>query len=302
MLVARWFCAAVLLYASVAQAATDLAVTVDDLPTHGPLPPRVSRVDVAAQMIEALKRHVVPGVYGFLNGGQLRDNPDLEPIVGAWTQAGFRLGNHTFSHADLTRLGAAEYIADIERNEAVVARSSPAGARRYFRYPYLHEGDTLDKRRAVRRWLASRGYVIAQVTVYFEDWAWNDAYARCMARADTPTIARMKRMFMESALAHLAWSQELSTRLFKRQIRHILLLHVGAFDALMLDELLRAYRAAGVRLIGLDRAVRDPAYKIDPELVWDGERSFLRQLAQARGIPIPTVPLVHAEALAQLCR
>jgi peptidoglycan-N-acetylglucosamine deacetylase len=295
-------CAVLLLWATVAHAAVDLAVTVDDLPTHGPLPPHVSRFDVAAQMIDALRRHAVPGVYGFLNGGQLRDDPDLESIVDAWTRAGFRIANHTFSHTDLTRQGADEYIADIERNEAALARWAPAGSPRYFRYSYLHEGNTREKRDAVRRWLAARGYTVAQVTVYFEDWAWNDAYARCASRADASGIAEMKRLFMKSAMAQLAWSRELSTRVFKRQIKHILLLHIGAFDALMLDELLRAYRAAGVTLIGLDRAVRDPAYTIDPGLAFEEEKSFLRQVAEARRIPIPGGSSAPSEALARLCR
>ena len=95
-----------------------------------------------------------------------------------WHQAGLGLGNHTFSHPNLNRVTASEYIADIERNEAVLAEVAGPRWERIFRYPYLHEGDTLQKRDAVRRWLTARGYQIAQVTVYFDDWAWNDAPMR----------------------------------------------------------------------------------------------------------------------------
>ena len=68
---------------------------------------------------------------------------------------------------------------------------------RVFRYPYLREGDTLQKRRAVRRWLAAQGYQIARVTVYFDDWAWNDAYARCVGRPDPGTIQWLKQSFLQ---------------------------------------------------------------------------------------------------------
>jgi peptidoglycan/xylan/chitin deacetylase (PgdA/CDA1 family) len=284
-----------------AVAGTELAVTIDDLPATGPLPPGVTRLWIATQMIQALRQHAAPGVVGFANGGQVRDNPELQEILQAWRQAGF-LGNHTLSHADLNNMSADEFVADIERNESLLAPLSPAGAAKYFRYPYLHEGNTPEKRNAVRRWLTSRDYAVAQVTVYFEDWAWNDVYPRCVAQKDEQAIARMKELFLEVAKARLAWSRELSARLFNRQVKHILMLHAGAFDALMLDELLRAYRADGVTLVGLESAVQDPAYATKLDLVGNGDRTFLLQVAEAKGVDVPPVASGPPPELDRMCR
>jgi hypothetical protein len=41
-----------------------------------------------------------------------------------------------------------------------------------------------------------------------------------------------------------------------------------------------AYRAAGTTIIGLEEAVRDRAYARNPDLVWNGERTFLQQLTR----------------------
>jgi peptidoglycan-N-acetylglucosamine deacetylase len=281
--------------------AVEMAITVDDLPTHGPLPPGLTRFGIATQMIDALRKHAVPGVYGFVNGAQLVGAPENAAILRAWADAGLHFGNHTFSHLDLTRSSVAAYVADIQRNERALAEWSSAHGRRYFRYPYLHEGDVPGKRDAVRQWLAAHGYTIAQVTVYFADWAWNDAYVRCLSRDDRVTIAHLKPTFMEAAMAQLNWSQAVSDRLFGRQIKHILLLHVGAFTALMLDDLLSAYRAAGTTLIGLEAAVKDPAYTKNPDLVWNGERTFLQQLLEAGTIEFPPLRS-QVEDLARLCR
>jgi peptidoglycan/xylan/chitin deacetylase (PgdA/CDA1 family) len=280
----------------------EVAVTVDDLPTHGPLPRGTTRLAIARQMIGALRKHSAPGVHGFVNGGQLLNDPRLETILREWGRAGFLFGNHTFSHLDLTRVTAAEYIADIERNEALLARLGPAEPGKYFRYPYLQEGDAHEKRDAIRRWLAAHGYTIAQVTVYFEDWAWNDAYARCMALDDETAIARLKVMFMEAANAALAWASDVSITLVGRPIKHVLLVHVGAFDALMLDEVLQAYRKTGAKLIDLGTALRDPVYQKDPNLVWDGERTFLQQLAAGMRVRIPPRPPSRLQELTRLCR
>jgi peptidoglycan-N-acetylglucosamine deacetylase len=268
----------------------ELAVTVDDLPATGAHPGGTTRLEIARQMIQALTRHGVPGVYGFVNGHNLQDAPQLGSILRAWSEAGLLFGNHTFSHMDLLRVSAVEFIADIERNERVLASLFPPDAAKYFRYPYLSEGDTVEKRDAVRQWLIVNGYTNAPVTVNLRDWEWNAAYVRCAAIGDWRAITRLQNLFIEAAMAQLAWSKEVSARLFKRQVKHILLLHVGAFAALMLDELLGAFRAAGVRLIGLDAAVQDPAYQINPGLVGSEECTFLMGVAEDWSVEVPPFP------------
>ncbi|PYM29931.1 MAG: polysaccharide deacetylase [Candidatus Rokuibacteriota bacterium] len=275
----RWGVAALALFLSTALgsgaiAGTELALTVDDLPTHGALPPGATRLAIADQMIQALKRHAAPGVYGFMNGGQLPNDPELEEILRAWRQAGFVLGNHTYSHLDLT-----------------------------FRYPYLREGNTREKRTAVREWLTARGYTIAQVTVSVEDdWAWNDVYARCASFNDQPAIARLKSLFLERSTSRLAAFEELSRRLFGRSIKHILMVHISAFDALMLDDLLTAYRAAGTRFISLQEATQDPAYRVIRAPFQDGGATFLVQIARDRRVPLPEALTRSREEVTRLCR
>jgi peptidoglycan/xylan/chitin deacetylase (PgdA/CDA1 family) len=287
---------------TVALAGTEMAITIDDLPAHGAAPQGMQRVDIARRIISVLKEHAAPGVYGFANGAQIRDNPGHLEILKHWVQAGFHLGNHTFSHLDIDRVTAAEYIADIERNETFLADVARGDSARVFRYPYLHEGDTLLKKTDVRQWLARRHYRIAHVTVHFDDWAWNDAYARCVGRSDERAIDYLKQSFMKAAMDRFEWARAVSHTLFKRQIRHILLLHMGAFDALMLDELLRAYQNAGMTAITLRTAMEDPAYTLNDAIVSQGEMPFLLRVAQARRAAIPPVPTIPLERLNAVCR
>jgi len=63
----------------------------------------------------------------------------------------------------------------------------------WFRFPCLHEGDTPEKRLAVTRFLADQGYRVAEVTMSFDDWAYNDPYARCLAKNDLAAIEWMKQ-------------------------------------------------------------------------------------------------------------
>lgn len=58
----------------------------------------------------------------------------------------------------------------------------------------------------------------------------------------------------------LRWSDEAASRVWGRRIPHVLLLHVGAFDAVMIEALLDAYEEAGVEWVALDEALEDPVY------------------------------------------
>jgi len=287
---------------SKASGLTEMAITVDDLPTHGAMPKGTSRLEIAQRMVRDLRKHRAGGVYGFVNGKQVQDNPEHLVVLEEWVQAGLPLGNHTFSHMSLDRVTPSEYIADIAENERFLSRFSQATSFKPFRYPYLAEGDSLDKRNAVRAWLAGNGYRVAQVTVNFEDWAWNDPYVRCLERGDVRSIEWLKRSFIEVALIQLRWSVEAAHVLLKRPIKHILGLHIGVFDSIMFDELLTAYEGADVAFIDLEGALRDPIYNENPDVTWERGLSFLDQLARAKRLSLPPAPEVPLRQLDTVCR
>ena len=55
-----------------------MAITVDDLPVHGPLPKGVTRLEVHQKILATLKAHKVPPVYGFANTVHVDQDADLE--------------------------------------------------------------------------------------------------------------------------------------------------------------------------------------------------------------------------------
>ncbi len=283
-------------------AQTEMAITVDDLPTHGAMPRGTSRLEIARDLIRAFKNHRVTAVAGFVNGKQVQENPEHLSVLQEWVRVGFPLANHTFSHLNLDRVTPGEYVGDIAENERFLSRYPRAPSFRAFRYPYLAEGDSLDKRNAVRAWLGATGHRIAQVSVYFDDWAWNDPYVRCVARADLRSIDWLKRSFVEIGLRRLRWSEEVARIIFSRPIKQILLLHMGTFGALMVDDLLTAYGKAGVLLIDLEAAMRDRAYDENPDVAWNGELTFLEQMIRAKRLALLPAPEIPFRQLDRLCR
>jgi hypothetical protein len=72
----------------------------------------------------------------------------------------------------------------------------------------LHEGDTLEKRHAVATFLKAHGYRVAQVTLNFDDYAYNDPYTRCVAKNDAAAIEGLKHSYLSRAAQSIDAGQE----------------------------------------------------------------------------------------------
>ena len=58
-------------------------------------------------------------------------------------------------------------------------------------------------------------------------------------------MAKTKLHFLEQSLNALIISHALAQQLFHRDVKNILLIHIGYIDAVMLDDLLTAYEKHG---------------------------------------------------------
>lgn len=279
--------------------AQEVALTFDDLPAHSALPRGETRVGVATAILAALRDADAPA-FGFVNGVQTEREPSSDAVLTLWRRAGHPLGNHTWSHLRLTADGAAAFEADVLQNETLLRAHMGRRDWRWFRYPYLAEGETPPVRDRARAFLKARGYRIASVTLDFADWAYNEPYARCRDKGDAAAIAALETRYLAAAEESLDRTRALSRRLYGRDIPYVLLMHLGAFDARMAPRLLALYRAKGVRFVSLADAETDPFYRADVEVTPTSEPLTLEAEARRRGVEVPPAPDVAD--LARVCR
>lgn len=278
-----------------------VAFTFDDLPAHGPLPPGMARPAVVTSLLQTLKAEGLPPVYGFVNGFRVAQFPYQIHILERWHAAGEPLGNHTWSHPELDKLSAAAYERDIGRDQALLKRVDPGGDWHWFRYPFLEEGNTVAKREDVRNWLGTHGYRIAEVSMDFQDYLWNEPYARCEARGDQAAVKRLHDSYLETADTYIGVYRELAHRLYGRDIPYVLLMHAGAFDARMLPELIALFRERGFTFITLEQAMADPVYRSDARVAVPGGTTFNELVATERHVEMPDAQEPE-QMLSLLCR
>lgn len=281
--------------------APQIAITFDDLPAHGPLPPHESRLQVARRVIRALHMAHVPPTYGFVNGIRIEQEPDTIGVLGTWRAAGNPLGSHTWSHTNLNQETLQQFESDIEKDEPVLKLQMGDQDWHWFRFPYLAEGNTTEKRLGIRAWLAQHGYKIAAVTMSFNDYEWNEPYARCEAKNNVPGIVWLEHSYLEAADQAIRYDREMSDQLFGKQIPYVLLMHIGAFDARMLPRLLDLYRRRGFSFVPLAQAENDPFYRydVDPRLL-PGPDSLEAAMEQHH-LPLPK-RADYSDKLSKLCR
>lgn len=283
-----------------------LALTFDDLPLNGPLPAGFKKSAFMRDTLAVFKRHRIGPTYGFINAGQLERDPDGALALKLWIAAGHPLANHSYSHMDLSTNSAEDFQRDVLRNEPALLLLTPEkpaakDSWRWFRYPYLHEGDTLEKRHAVRGFLESGGYRIAQTTLDWEDYLWNDAYARCLVNKNTTDVAWLRESYLAAADRFLTVGLENSRRAFGRDISHVLLLHQGAFSATILPDMFALLKKRGFEIVTLEEAQRDPAYESDPDLPLKWGGTLTDQVLEAKKLPYPTVEDKPREQLKKVC-
>jgi peptidoglycan/xylan/chitin deacetylase (PgdA/CDA1 family) len=279
-----------------------VALTFDDLPAAGSLPPGDNRVRILTTLTEELKAHHLKGVYGFVNAVSLPGDQDAQQALRIWLAAGMNIGSHTWDHPSLTDNTAAFFEHDIALNEPLLAQFAGNRDWHWFRFPYLEEGDTLAKRNDVRAWLQSHGYRVAQVTLNFDDDSWNDPYARCMARHDTAAIAWLKQSYLENAAEFLRVGREEELTAFGHEVPNVLLLHGTAFTTLMLPDLLKILHQQGFRFASLPKVESNPIYFQNVNAALKNGGSLPNQYLDSRNLPYPPLTEEPYDKLHNLCR
>jgi len=248
---------------------------------------------LGAQRLIRLTYFVIE-TYGFVNGLFTEQNPSSDEVLKAWRAAGFALGNHTWSHLNLNQHTVEEFEADLLRNEPLLNPLMTGEDWHWLRYPFLAEGDTPEKRSAIRSFLLQHGYRIAAVTMSFGDYRWNEPYARCKQKGDSKAVEQLESTYLQAADQSIDFYRRLSNSLFGRDIPYVLLMHIGALDAEMLPRLLELYRSRGFQFITLDQAERDDFYREDTDLRLPPAPDMLEGLAAERHVPMsprPELPL-----------
>jgi peptidoglycan/xylan/chitin deacetylase (PgdA/CDA1 family) len=274
-----------------AEAGRPLLITVDDLPVAaGNLhTDPAERERITRGLLAVLEKHHVPAV-GLVIWGNVKSEAD-RALLRLWLAAGHELGNHSASHPDLSRTAADAYVADVEAGRAGLAKLLEGEGNRkvrFFRYPFLDEGDTEAKLDAVRSYLAKSGQRSLPVTLDDQDWSFEQPWVEARRKGDAKAMERAGEEYQESLRISIRDQEGRGDRLLERPAPQILLLHANEVGAAQWDRLFTWLEDRGYRFAAADEVLADPAFAEAPRYVgpngfglWD-RLIALRRAADAR--------------------
>jgi peptidoglycan-N-acetylglucosamine deacetylase len=250
-----------------ATAQKQIAITIDD-PTVQPTPQFAWQQRDSA-LLAALAHHQVKAAL-FVCGMRV-SNPEGRTLLAQWDERQHLICNHTYSHFyyHANSQTADRFIDDFRRGDSVV--NLYKNYTKLFRYPYLKEGNTVEKREAMRAALAKHGYQNGGVTVDASDWYIDSEMAKALKNDPHADLTPYKNYYLAHMLGRINYYDSLAQLVFKRNIKHTLLIHHSLLNALFLSDLLAATKSQGWQLIDAKEAFADEVFARQPALVPCGE-------------------------------
>lgn len=234
-----------------------MAITFNELPAARGF----GDVDVKAVnylILQALKKHNVKAA-GFVVGENIGAEFDL---LGEWLNDGHILGNMTYANQDLNDLGIEQFISDIKLGaETIEPMLSGFGQKhRYFRYPYLHYGPSVEAKEEVTRYIDHMKYIVAHASIVPEDYVYNMTLQKLGKVPDSAAFVTLLNEYINHVLDEVEREEALAQELEGRPVKQILLLRANRLNAVYLDDLLTALEDMGYSFITLDEALNDDVY------------------------------------------
>jgi peptidoglycan/xylan/chitin deacetylase (PgdA/CDA1 family) len=267
----------------------EVAITFDDLPAQR----HNGEIEVVTRMtdklVASIKANQVPAI-GFVNEGKLYAQGgklDAARVANLqkWLDAGFELGNHTYSHPYFYDMPLADFEANVTRGEVVTKKLLAAKGMkmRYFRHPFLNTGKDLATKTAFEKFLAEHAYTVAPVTLDNDDYIFAKAYEDALAKGDTATAKRIADAYVPYMEEVFAFYEKLSMDVLGYELPQILLVHAHQLNADRFDDLAAMIKRRGYNFVTLEHALKDKAYRQPDTFTSRKGISWLQRWAITKG-------------------
>jgi peptidoglycan-N-acetylglucosamine deacetylase len=240
-----------------------IAFTIDDLPLNGPSIEIKRLREITDKLLTVTKKNQIPMV-GFVNESLLYAPNETDAriaVLKMWTEAGFELGNHTFSHLGFKDAALTAFEDDFIRGESVTRILMKPNKIRYFRHPFLQMGNTRELEDSFEKFIGERGYRAVPITMDTMDWMFLAAYAKALKEKDQALQKQTSDEYLKFVALKIDSAEKISQDLFGRQIKHILLLHANELNADNFAALIKIFKDKGYQFISVEAALKDEVYR-----------------------------------------
>lgn len=267
----------ILTFFSFTTVAKEIAITFDDSPRSAQ--GYFDGSTRAKKLIKNLQDHDVKQVAFFSVSKQLDEEGNKR--LSAYNDAGHIIANHTHSHPDINKLTLQEYKQDF-----LLADSHLNGYknfRKWFRYPYLREGDTLEKRDGMRELLKKKGYINAYITLNNYDWYIESLFQKAVKEGVVINFEALKHFYIDVMMEGIEYYDQMAITHLGHSPKHVLLLHEMDISALFIGDLVDELRKKGWSIITPEDAYTDQISEYKAEQAMKYNPGRIGEIAKSKG-------------------
>lgn len=258
--------------------AKEIALTFDDAPTPDSV--LMTGAERTQKIIAALQQSKVPDVLVFVKADYI--TPQTAERLKQYTDAGFHLANHSYSHESANKMGVNAYAEDAYK--AHLALKPFKNVMGYHRFPYLHYGKNPSEINQLQELLAELGYKDGYVTIDNFDWYISFLLTKAAEEKRTINYEKARDLYVNTLYDSIEFYDALAKRALKRSPRHVLLLHENDAAAMFVGDLVKHLRSKGWKIISPQRAYQDPIAKNFPQVAFH-KQGRLAAIANSKGVP-----------------
>ncbi len=214
--------------------------------------------------------------------GKRIDSPEGKVLLSNWRDAGHMICNHSYSHSyyHSKKQTLESFENDFLRCDSIISKYK--GFTKLFRFPFLKEGDTPEKRDGFRKFMSELGYKNGYATIDASDWYIDGRIVDTLKTYPDFDLTPFKEYYMAHIYNRAMFYDSLSVKLTGRHIKHTVLLHHNFINAKFLGELISFFKVQGWELVNASDAYSDEVFRLQPDVLPAGE-SLVWEMAKETG-------------------
>lgn len=217
----------------------------------------------------------------FVSGKRI-NSTEGKVLLGKWSDAGHMICNHSYSHS---YFHSNKQTLEIYENDFLMCDSiikTYKGFTKLFRFPFLKEGNTIEKRDGFRKFMSDLGYKHGYATIDASDWYIDGRICDTLKVDKNFDLTPFKEYYISHIYSRAMYYDSLALQITGRHIKHTLLLHHNLLNAMFLGELINFFKVKGWELISASDAYKDEVFSLQPDVLPAGE-SIVWEMAKETG-------------------
>lgn len=192
--------------------------------------------------------------------GRGKDSEQGKYLLESWNNDGHSIANHTYTHPNYNnpKVTFEQFKNELLKNDSLIKQYS--NYQKYFRFPYLKEGNTKEKVEAFRKFLTEQHYKNGYVTIDASDWYIDSRLIKKLRTDPLFNIDKFRKFYLEHLWSRAQFYEKLAFELTGRHVKHNLLLHHNLAAALFIDDVIQLFKEKGWKVLSAQEAYTDPIY------------------------------------------